>query len=106
MKPILALLAAATLLLAQPVVQAADAPKPGAREAAPASNSCEDRAVDKNGKKLAGAAKASFLKKCDSEAAAGSCEDRALDKNGKKLAGAAKASFLKKCEADAAKSAR
>jgi len=73
-------------------------------KAAPApAGSCEDRAVDKNGKKLAGAAKASFLKKCEAEAkpAASACEDKAVDKNGKKLAGAAKTSFLKKCEADA-----
>ncbi|HEV3045214.1 MAG TPA: hypothetical protein VGY52_15230 [Roseiarcus sp.] len=38
-------------------------------------------------KKLAGAAKTSFLKKC--------CDDQAGDK---KLAGAAKTSFTKKCE--------
>jgi hypothetical protein len=38
-------------------------------------------------KKLAGAAKTSFLKKC--------CDDQAADK---KLAGAAKTSFTKKCE--------
>ncbi len=72
--------------------------KPGDTAAA----SCEDKAVDKNGKKLAGAAKTSFLKKCEGAApAADSCADKAIDKNGKKLAGAAKASFLKKCEADA-----
>jgi hypothetical protein len=33
-----------------------------------AKDSCEPKAVDKNGKPLAGAAKASFLKKCESEA--------------------------------------
>jgi hypothetical protein len=44
--------------------------------------------VQSSGKKLAGAAKASFLKKC--------CEGQAAQQ---KLAGAAKASFLKKCEA-------
>jgi len=44
--------------------------------------------VQASGKKLAGAAKASFLKKC--------CEASAANQ---KLAGAAKASFLKKCEA-------
>jgi len=66
------------------------------------ASSCEDKAVDKNGKKLAGAAKASFLKKCEANAKpAPSCEDKAVDKNGKKLAGAAKESFMKKCEANA-----
>jgi hypothetical protein len=65
-------------------------------------SSCEDKAVDKNGKKLAGAAKASFLKKCEANAKpAPTCEDKAVDKNGKKLAGAAKESFMKKCEANA-----
>jgi len=82
---------------------AAAEPAKNPAPAASASGSCEDKAVDKNGKKLAGAAKASFLKKCEAEAkaAAPSCEDKAVDKNGKKLAGAAKASFLKKCEAEA-----
>jgi hypothetical protein len=71
-------------------------------DAGGAAASCEDKAIDKNGKKLAGAAKASFLKKCEADAKpADSCQDKAIDKNGKKLAGAAKASFLKKCEADA-----
>ena len=66
---------------------------------------CEEQAVDKNGKKLAGAAKNSFMKKCEKDAAgaAPSCEAKAVDKNGKKLAGAAKNSFMKKCEADAKK---
>jgi hypothetical protein len=48
-------------------------------------------------KKLAGAAKNSFVKKCKTDA----CEAKAIDKNGKALAGAAKASFLKKCEQEA-----
>jgi hypothetical protein len=64
--------------------------------------SCEEQAVDKNGKKLAGAAKTSFMKKCERDAAP-SCESRAVDKNGKKLSGAAKASSIKKCEKDAKK---
>lgn len=68
---------------------------------APAAD-CEARAVGKNGKPLVGAAKASFMKKCQGEAGSG-CEAKAVDKNGKPLAGAAKASFMKKCEADAAK---
>ena len=54
-----------------------------------AAPSCASKAVDKNGKALAGAAKTSFMKKC--------CEDSALSKDGKPLAGAAKTSFVKKC---------
>jgi opacity protein-like surface antigen len=56
--------------------------------------SCETMAVSKDGKALAGAAKASFLKKCKADA----CEPKAVGKDGKKLSGAAKASFMKKCE--------
>jgi hypothetical protein len=52
---------------------------------------CATKAVGKDGKALAGAAKASSMKKC--------CEAGAVGKDGKKLAGAAKTSFMKKCEA-------
>lgn len=62
-----------------------------------AQTTCESKAVSKDGNPLAGAAKASFLKKCKADA----CETKAVDKNGKPLAGAAKASFLKKCESEA-----
>jgi len=58
---------------------------------------CESKAVDKNGQALAGAAKTSFLQKCKKD----TCESKAIDKNGKKLAGAAKNSFMTKCEKDA-----
>ena len=72
-----------------------------------ADAACEAKAVDKNGKALAGAAKTSFMKKCEKDAggatAAASCESKAVDKNGKALAGAAKTSFIKKCAADAPK---
>ena len=57
--------------------------------------SCEAKALEK---KLAGAAKASFVKKCVKDTAEASCQNQAFMK---KLAGAAKASFLKKCVADA-----
>jgi len=50
------------------------------------------------GLNLAGAAKASFLKKCQADAASNTCDAQASEK---KLAGAAKTSFLKKCTADA-----
>jgi hypothetical protein len=52
--------------------------------------SCATKAVSKDGKPLAGAAKTSFLKKC--------CEDSAIGKDGKPLSGAAKTSYLAKCE--------
>ncbi len=61
------------------------------------AQSCESKAVSKDGKPLAGAAKTSFIKKCKSDA----CEAKAIDKNGKPLAGAAKNSFMAKCEKDA-----
>jgi len=62
---------------------------------------CEAKAADK---KLAGAAKNSFVKKCEKDAVASTaksvCEAKAAEK---KLAGAAKNSFTKKCIADAGK---
>jgi len=50
---------------------------------------CASKAVGRDGKPLAGAAKTSFMKKC--------CEDSAVSKDGKPLSGAAKTSFVKKC---------
>ncbi|MFN4329874.1 MAG: hypothetical protein ACK4FF_13460 [Limnobacter sp.] len=70
--------------------------------AEPAQQACEAKAVSKDGKPLAGAAKNSFMKKCVGEANKASCEERAVSKDGKKLAGAAKNSFMKKCEANPA----
>ena len=66
-------------------------------QAATAASDCATKAISKDGKPLAGAAKRSFMKKCEADA----CAARAIDKNGKPLAGAAKTSFMKKCEADA-----
>jgi hypothetical protein len=63
-----------------------------------AASDCEARALSKDGKPLSGAAKASFIKKCEKEAA---CEARALSKDGKPLSGAAKASSIKKCMSEA-----
>jgi hypothetical protein len=68
-----------------------------------ATSDCASKAVSKTGKPLAGAAKTSFIKKCEADAkgAAGSgCAEKAVSKDGKPLAGAAKTSFMKKCEAD------
>lgn len=59
-----------------------------------AQESCESKAVGKDGKPLAGAAKTSFMKKCQADA----CAARAVGSDGKPLAGAAKTSFMKKCE--------
>jgi len=73
-----------------------------AANAALAADDCVAKAADK---KLAGAAKNSFMKKCEADAKApakapaSACEARAAEK---KLAGAAKNSFIKKCEKDAA----
>ena len=63
----------------------------GAPTLAFAEDACMTQATDK---KLAGAAKTSFLKKCEMDA----CKAQAADK---KLAGAAEASFTKKCVKDA-----
>lgn len=68
-----------------------------------AASDCEAKAVSKEGKPLAGAAKAAFLKKCQADnpaPAASGCAEKAVGKNGKPLAGAAKTAFMKKCEAD------
>jgi hypothetical protein len=58
-----------------------------------AQSSCATKAVGKDGKPLAGAARTSSIKKC--------CEDSAISSDGKPLVGAAKASYVKKCQADA-----
>lgn len=65
------------------------------------ASTCDGQAAEK---KLAGAAKNSFVQKCEKDAAAAlaaatsSCEAQATEK---KLAGAAKSSFTKKCIKDA-----
>jgi len=57
--------------------------------------SCESKAMGKDGKPLAGAAKTSFMKKCMHD----SSEAKAVSADGKKLSGAAKTASMKKCEA-------
>ena len=59
-----------------------------------AQETCESKAVGKDGKTLAGAAKTSFMKKC----LADSCATKAVSAEGKPLSGAAKNSFMAKCE--------
>jgi hypothetical protein len=66
-----------------------------AASSAMAQESCESKAMGKDGKPLAGAAKTSFMKKCMAD----SCAAKAMSADGKPLAGAAKNSFMKKCEA-------
>jgi hypothetical protein len=63
----------------------------GAPPLAYAADACATQATDK---KLAGAAKTSFMTKCEKTA----CESQAKDKN---LHGAAMTSFVKKCVKDA-----
>ena len=77
--------------LALCVVLALFAALPAAVRAA----SCEAQAAEK---KLAGAAKASFVKKCTTDAVT-QCDAQATEK---KLSGAAKTSFTQKCAADTA----
>jgi hypothetical protein len=82
-----ALIASVSLALLSTMAHAADA-------------TCADKAAEK---KLAGAAKNSFVKKCEKDSAAASAADVCATKaSEKKLAGAAKNSFVKKCEKDAA----
>jgi hypothetical protein len=59
-----------------------------------AQETCESKAVGKDGKPLAGAAKTSFVKKCMVD----TCATKAVSQDGKPLSGAAKTSFMKKCE--------
>jgi hypothetical protein len=62
-----------------------------------ADDSCDSKAMGKDGKPLAGAAKTSFMKKCMAD----SCATKAMSSDGKPLSGAAKNSFMKKCESGA-----
>ena len=68
-----------------------------------AQSACESKAAEK---KLAGAAKNSFMKKCEKDmkgsGPGAACEMQAKEK---KLAGAAKNSFVKKCVKDGAPAA-
>lgn len=61
------------------------------------AQSCDSRAMGKDGKPLHGAAKTSFVNKCKRDA----CEGKAVSKDGKPLHGAAKNSFMAKCKRDA-----
>jgi hypothetical protein len=65
---------------------------------AAAQGTCESKAVSKDGKPLAGAAKNSFMTKCKREA----CQPKAVGSDGKPLKGAAKNSFMAKCQREQA----
>jgi hypothetical protein len=65
----------------------------GAAFAQERQESCETKAVGKDGKPLAGAAKTSFMRKCMAD----SCANKAVSAEGKPLSGAAKTSFIRRC---------
>ncbi len=92
MKKLTTALTLAAIMFAAPAF--ATTPKDASEVTPPGG--CEAAAAEK---KLAGAAKTSFLKKCIKTAHQSECDTKASDK---KLAGAAKTSFLKKCNADSA----
>ena len=69
-----------------------------AAQGIPAPGTCETKAVGKDGKPLAGAAKNSFMAKCKRDA----CAPKAVGSDGKALKGAAKNSFMAKCEQEQA----
>ena len=103
MKQLITLAAALTLAISTSAFANSHKEAPGMAASAPmaggAMSNCDAKAVEK---KLAGAAKTSFVKKCEADAGGGSaaaCDAQAAEK---KLAGAAKTSFTKKCVADAA----
>ncbi|MFM8344606.1 MAG: hypothetical protein ACKOB5_08890, partial [Betaproteobacteria bacterium] len=94
-----ALLLLATAAISAPTAHAATPPSAGAAApasaaSAPASGSCTQQATDR---KLAGAAKSSFLTKCEREATE-RCEAAATEK---KLAGAARTGNVNKCVKEA-----
>ena len=66
--------------------------------AAQAPRTCESKAIAKDGKPLAGAAKNSFMAKCKREA----CEPKALGSDGNPIKGATKNSFMAKCQREQA----
>lgn len=80
------------------ILLTAVAAAPAAAQGIVAPGTCESKAVAKDGKPLAGAAKASFMAKCKREA----CEPKAVGSDGKPLKGAAKKSFMDKCQRETA----
>ena len=66
--------------------------------AAQAPGTCESKAIGKDGRELAGAARTSFMAKCKRKA----CEPKPIGSDGKPLKGAAKKSFMARCEREQA----
>ena len=72
-------------------------------------NLCAANAVGQDDKPLTGAARESFMNKCEAEnryprpadPTPAACEAKAISKDGKPLTGAAKDAFVKKCVIDA-----
>ena len=100
MKQLITLAAALTLAISTSAFANSHKEAPGMAPggASKGMAGCEAQATEK---KLAGAAKTSYMKKCETDSgasASASCDAQATEK---KLAGAAKTSFVKKCEADA-----
>jgi hypothetical protein len=101
MKQLITLAAALALSISTSAIANSHKEAPGMAASGPmaggAMSNCDAKAAEK---KLAGAAKTSFVKKCESDAPAtmAACDAKAAEK---KLAGAAKTSFTKKCMADA-----
>jgi len=69
-----------------------------AGQGAPVPGACESKAMTKDGKPLAGAARTSFMNKCKRD----TCSAKAVGSDGKPLKGAAKNSFMTKCEREQA----
>ena len=101
MKQLITLAAAWALAISTSAFASSHKEAPGMAASGPmaggAMSNCDAKATEK---KLAGAAKTSFVKKCESDAPAtmAACDTKAAEK---KLSGAAKTSFTKKCMADA-----
>jgi hypothetical protein len=100
MKPSITLCAALALVLSSAAFASTHKEAPGMTSSGAAKGmaGCEAQAANK---KLAGAARTSFLKKCETDAGASATTSCASQATEKKLAGAAKTSFVKKCESDA-----
>jgi len=102
MKQLITLAAALVLAISTSAFATSHKEAPGMAASGPmaggAMSNCDAKAAEK---KLAGAAKTSFVKKCEADSGASvtaACDAKATEK---KLAGAAKTSFVKKCETDA-----
>jgi hypothetical protein len=100
MKHLMTVLALSVACLSTSAFATTHKEAPDMKKADKPMSACETQAADK---KLAGAAKNSFVKKCEKDSggtAKAACDTQAGEK---KLAGAAKNSFVKKCVADAGK---